>query len=134
MVMAIKWARRSSAKDKRGSTDLEPTAEVVDDPAGPDVTEQVTQELIVLADLATGPAVALQVRRVLALLGIEEVSPDLGTPFDAEEHHVVATVEDDERSAGEIVEVVRPGWSQAGVLIRPAEVSVVVDAGVSIDS
>lgn len=114
--MALKWTRRGRIEAAPGNE--------------PGAADALVDELIVLADLATGPAVALQVRRVLTLAGIEEVAPELGTVFDPELHHVVQTVETTEHGAGEIVEVVRPGWRRAGVLLRPVEVAVAARPGV----
>lgn len=131
-MKGIGWARRPRTRSDRGDASGDPA---IDASEPSDATRQtVIRETIVLADLASGPAVALQVRRVLSLLGVSEVAPELGAVFDADLHHVVATVEDADRGPGEIIEVVRPGWIEDDRLLRPAEVTVSVRPGVSMPS
>ncbi len=60
---------------------------------------------------------------VLARSGLEEINP-VGQPFDPAQHEAVATEKDSSKGDGEILQVMRPGWSLRGKVLRPAMVKV----------
>ncbi len=64
-----------------------------------------------------------QLLNVLRKEGVEPVRPD-GGPFDPSLHEAVATVERDDLEPGSVVEVVRPGYTWRGQVLRSAHVRV----------
>jgi len=88
------------------------------------VDDAVVAELIRLLDLATGPAVVEQTRKVLAAAGVQECTPAVGDAFDPARHKAVHAEFVERISPGVIVRVERPGWSRDGTLIRAADVTV----------
>jgi hypothetical protein len=80
-------------------------------------------DLLTLADLATTPAVASQVRRMLRSAGIEPIEPAVGTPLDLDGHEVVATAPAPDPGQHErVARLHRPGWRRGPEVIRPAAV------------
>lgn len=80
-------------------------------------------ELLTLADLATGPAIASQVRRVLRSIGIDPIEPAVGSPLDLDGLEVVATTPAPDAAHHErVARVHRPGWRRGDEVLRPAAV------------
>lgn len=60
---------------------------------------------------------------VLNANGLEEISPG-GKPFDPSQHEAAATESKEGEADGVVLEVLRPGWSLRGRVLRPALVKV----------
>lgn len=69
--------------------------------------------------------IAGQLREALAREGLEALNPT-GEPFDPEVHEAVGRIEDPERPAGTVAEVVAKGYTFRDRLVRPAIVAVVM--------
>ena len=65
--------------------------------------------------------VLAQLKTVLANHGLKEISP-LGQPFDANQHESLSAQPDPKVPEGNVVQVVRTGYSLNGRLLRPAAV------------
>lgn len=134
VVLLVDRARRRTSAAPRPSptptpTDPGPRAPVVTPvppaPAAPVIDRVVVEELITLSDLASGPAVSAQVRRVLRALGVEPIVPVEGDLLDLDRHEVVATSPTSDPGARDrVVRVHRAGWRTGDVLLRPAAVEV----------
>lgn len=69
--------------------------------------------------------IAVQLQDTLTREGLEIINP-VGEPFDPEVHDAVSRIEDPERPAGTVVEVVAKGYGFRKRLVRPAIVAVAV--------
>jgi molecular chaperone GrpE len=76
--------------------------------------------------------IARQLRESLQRQGLEPIMP-AGDPFDPEFHEAVQRVEGSEAAPGTVVDVLAQGYVFGGRLIRPALVSVAVEAAPSGD-
>jgi len=76
--------------------------------------------------------IARQLRESLQRQGLEPIMPT-GDPFDPEFHEAVQRVEGSEAAPGTVVDVLAQGYVFGGRLIRPALVSVAVEASPSGD-
>lgn len=98
-------------------------------PAVDALPRSLVDDLLVLADLGTTPAVASQVRRVLRSVSLEPIEPPPGTPFDLDQHEVVATSPvGDPVQHERVARVHRPGWRRGSEVLRPAAVELWVMA------
>lgn len=84
----------------------------------------VIDELVHLADLASGSALEVQARRALVAAGLEESSPVPGDAFDPVRHTAANLEPSDRFDPGTVLRVERPGWRLGGTLIRTADVTV----------
>lgn len=77
-------------------------------------------------ELAKGLSmVRSELERALERHGISRVMPELGHPFDPEQHEAVATTfAASEAEANTIAQALRPGWAHSTKLLRPAMVQV----------
>jgi molecular chaperone GrpE len=71
--------------------------------------------------------IARQFADILTKSGLEPIDPT-GAPFDPELHEAVQRVEGGDHEPGTVVQVFSKGYTYGGRLIRPAMVSVAVDA------
>lgn len=82
------------------------------------------------ATVVTGVSMVLeQFRTALGAVGLVEILPEAGADFDPHQHESLSRAPSDEVPAEKILQVVRPGFSLKGRLIRPA--SVVLSGGPS---
>lgn len=96
-------------------------------PAG--LPPALVADLLTLADLATTPAVASQVRRMLRSAGIDPIEPAVGDPLDLDGHEVVTTAPAHDPGHHErVARVHRPGWRRGPEVLRPAAVELWVHA------
>jgi molecular chaperone GrpE len=68
-------------------------------------------------------AVREEALNVLQRLGFTRLD-DVGVPFDPSRHEAVRVAEAPDAVPGTVVEVIRPGYAAADVLLRPAVVAV----------
>jgi molecular chaperone GrpE len=69
--------------------------------------------------------IAEDIGQMLLRHGVESFRPEPGAPFDRHEARAVRTVDnDDPASAGQVVEVLQPGYRLDDRVLRPAEVVV----------
>ncbi|CAM3652101.1 nucleotide exchange factor GrpE [Smaragdicoccus niigatensis] len=95
------------------------------DHSGPDEsTDAVIPSLVGVYDTA-GEAVRPQLRSVLGQLSVTEIPAGPGDVFDPHLHEAVATTPAARADLEHrIAEIVRPGWSHRGHVVRPAQVTV----------
>mgnify|MGYP001234528632 CR=1 FL=1 len=74
-----------------------------------------------------------ELETVLARHGIEQIEA-LGEPFDHNFHQAMFEVEDEDHSAGTVVQVLQQGYRIHGRLLRPAMVGVAKKKGASAES
>jgi hypothetical protein len=87
-------------------------------------TDAVIPSLVGVYDTA-GEAVRPQLRSVLGQLAVTEIPAGPGEVFDPHLHEAVATTPAARPDLEHrIAEVVRPGWSHRGHVVRPAQVTV----------
>ena len=93
--------------------------------AGPDEsTDAVIPSLVGVYDTA-GEAVRPQLRSVLGQLSVTEIPAGPGEVFDPHLHEAVATAPAARADLEHrIAEIIRPGWSHRGHVVRPAQVTV----------
>ncbi|MGM1029586.1 MAG: nucleotide exchange factor GrpE [Actinomycetota bacterium] len=86
--------------------------------------DDLVWDLIGVVDLARSPAVEAQLERALRRLDAVKIASDPGAPFDPRLQNAVERRVGRPASAGRIAEVLRAGWRQGEVLLRPADVAV----------
>lgn len=132
-IVAAQRARRAAdgvdVRRDQGPVDPAVTATHQSQP-GQQAARQVIDELIALDDLTVSSAMSSQVGRILRTVGAEKDSPEPGSPFDPNLHTAVHTVPGNGEGPDTIVDVIRPGWRVGNTMIRPAEVSVLVQTAI----
>lgn len=68
--------------------------------------------------------VDLSFKSILSEIGVEEVSTDIGQPFDANFHQPLTKVESDEHPENSILSVISKGYTLKGMLVQPSMVTV----------
>ncbi len=124
---AVKYGITSLARDIVGIADnLKRALENL-----PTASEQTDAQV---KSLREGVALTQQeLETVLARHGIEQIEA-LGEPFDHNFHQAMFEVEDEDHSAGTVVQVLQQGYRIHGRLLRPAMVGVAKKKGESAES
>lgn len=94
----------------------------------PQLDDEAVEELLSLADLVTSDEAALQLRRVLAAVGIRELPVQAGDPFDPDLHVVChARPAPAPEYLGTVATVHASGWATSTDVLRLADVELYVD-------
>lgn len=94
----------------------------------PQLDDAAVEELLALADVVTTDEAALQLRRVLAAVGIRELPVQTGDPFDPDLHVVChARPAPTPEYLGTVATVHASGWATTTDVLRPADVELYVD-------
>lgn len=86
---------------------------------------ELVQGLIGTYDLSDSDVVRAHVQKSLRGVGITEIRPNIGEPFNPREHNGVAAIRAPAPAlAFRIARVLRPGWRSMKGTVRPADVEV----------